>query len=753
MSLRSSAHAAGSAPGQSRARPAGLLHKLMAAVRAEFRADVLVADTTNPMFGPGPCSVAGCDRAIAGHGLCSGHRQRWVKAGRPDLAAFIAETDPRWRRHQPNAACLVGFCGYGAARKGLCQLHAQRWERSRGSDLAIWLTAAPLVKQPPPGSTCRITHCQLWPQAASPFCHSHHNTWRANGRPNIDEFVANFAAVPVLALQRIELGSLAPQLKLEVQYALQCRHDDRRGKIAPPVVNRVVSFLARSGVASLTEYEEPAWRQSGHPELKDSMDRAFLTFAIRKVADLAEDDGWAAEYPRDVWKMRRLGYPGDTVIRFTGIAQPWLREHAKRWVRWRLTSGLGLEAGARRPVWAITRFSGFLTAAGIAGITAVDRPLLERYMADLHTELGTGNQHSVHIGQLSLFLAAIRQHRWQPALPADAMFYTADIPKKRDRLPRSLTEQVMAQLEQPTNLDRWNDAGYRLVTVILMRCGLRVTDALRLPTDCIVTDSDGAAYLRYYNHKMKREALVPIDEELRTWIDRQRRDVEARWPHSAPFLFPRPTKNIDGSLPLASSTYRLALYRWLRGCDIRDEHGKPVHFTPHQWRHTLGTALINKDVPQEVVRRILDHESPQMTAHYARLHDTTVRRHWEQARKINIHGDEITIDPAGPLGDASWAKQRLGRATQALPNGFCGLPVQKNCPHANACLTCPMFITTAEFLPQHRLQHQQVLQIITAAEARGQTRLIQMNRQVATNLKKIITTLENDQPQEVTDAS
>jgi hypothetical protein len=286
-----------------------------------------------------------------------------------------------------------------------------------------------------------------------------------------------------------------------------------------------------------------------------------------------------------------------------------------------------------------------------------------------------------------------------------------------------------------------------------MRCGLRVTDALRLPTECIVTDGDGAAYLRYYNHKMKREALVPIDEELRTWIDRQRRDVQARWPHSAPFLFPRPTKNIDGALPLASSTYRLALYRWLRGCDIRDEHGKPVHFTPHQWRHTLGTALINKDVPQEVVRRILDHESPQMTAHYARLHDTTVRRHWEQARKVNIHGDEITIDPAGPLGDASWAKQRLGRATQALPNGFCGLPVQKNCPHANACLTCPMFITTAEFLPQHRLQHQQVLQIISAAEARGQTRLIQMNRQVATNLEKIITTLENDQPQEVADAS
>jgi len=38
-------------------------------------------------------------------------------------------------------------------------------------------------------------------------------------------------------------------------------------------------------------------------------------------------------------------------------------------------------------------------------------------------------------------------------------------------------------------------------------------------------------------------------------------------------------------------------------------------------------------VPQEVVRKILDHDSAEMTAHYARLSDTTVRRHWEQAAK------------------------------------------------------------------------------------------------------------------------
>jgi hypothetical protein len=155
-----------------------------------------------------------------------------------------------------------------------------------------------------------------------------------------------------------------------------------------------------------------------------------------------------------------------------------------------------------------------------------------------------------------------------------------------------------------------------------------------------------------------------------------------------------------------------------------------------------GTQLINRDVPQEVVRRILDHDSHVMTARYARLSDTTIRRHWEAARKVNIKGQTITLDPDGPLAEAAWASQRIGRATQALPNGYCGLPVVKACPHANACLTCPMFITTPQFLPQHHQQRQQVIQILSAAEARGQQRLAEMNRQVLGNLDQIIAALE-----------
>jgi hypothetical protein len=128
---------------------------------------------------------------------------------------------------------------------------------------------------------------------------------------------------------------------------------------------------------------------------------------------------------------------------------------------------------------------------------------------------------------------------------------------------------------------------------------------------------------------------------------------------------------------------------------------------------------------------------------YARLADTTIRQQWERAQKINIRGEPVDTSD-GPLADAEWMKQHLARAKMALPNGYCGLPLQKSCPHANACLTCPLFITTAEFLPQHRKQLDDTRALIARAETDAHTRLAEMNRTVETNLLTIITTLEAD---------
>ena len=624
----------------------GLLERLMGVVRPEFRSRLLVFGTDDPVFGGIACRVRDCGRVARGKGLCPSHYHRWVGDGRPDLEWFATTTDPRWRRQRPNAGCLVAGCGYGAARGGLCQLHAQCWERSGRPSLAGWLIKPPPVKDRSDGQTCRIGHCQLWPHPAQPFCRAHARTWKANGKPDIDAFADSFEIEIVTTGQTVRLDQLGPQLALEVQYVLQCRHDERTTKTFPTVVMQVVRFLAATTVTSLLDRDENTWRtQIGRPAPQDSNPRALLLYARAKVEDLADGGGWETEFPRNVWHLRRVGLPGNHSLDFGGIPQNWLQEPVKRWLRWRLGTGLGLEA-TRRGLRAMARFAGFCDGIGITALADVDRGLLERYLAHLHSQEPGWHQRSVHIGQLNSFLQALRQHGWDDTLPATAVLFPSDHPHRPDRPPRALTEQVMAQIERPENLARWGNPAYQLVTLILIRCGLRVTDALTMPHDCVVTDAGGAPYLRYDNHKMKRQALVPIDDELHRMItEQQARSGDLPVPV---VLFPRPTKNPDGRAPTSSSTYRAALYRWLQRCDIRDEQGRAVHLTPHQWRHTLGTRLINQDVPQEVVRRLLDHDSAEMTAHYARLHDTTVRRHWEAARKVDITGHRVVIDPDGP---------------------------------------------------------------------------------------------------------
>jgi integrase len=77
---------------------------------------------------------------------------------------------------------------------------------------------------------------------------------------------------------------------------------------------------------------------------------------------------------------------------------------------------------------------------------------------------------------------------------------------------------------------------------------------------------------------------------------------------------------------------------WQETIGGHDEQGRSSRFTAHQLRHSYGTRLINNDVPQEVVRRLLEHGSAEITARYARLNDQTIRRHWKRARRVKIPG-------------------------------------------------------------------------------------------------------------------
>ena len=112
------------------------------------------------------------------------------------------------------------------------------------------------------------------------------------------------------------------------------------------------------------------------------------------------------------------------------------------------------------------------------------------------------------------------------------------------------------------------------------------------------------------------------------------------------------------------------------------------------------------------------------------------------AARVNIAGEVLAYKADAPTAGAEWIKHHLARIADTLPNGLCGRPPQQDCPHPNACLTCPDFQTTPEYLPIHRQQLDTTRRLIATAEANGQFRLLTNHRRVGANLERIIPALE-----------
>jgi integrase len=245
---------------------------------------------------------------------------------------------------------------------------------------------------------------------------------------------------------------------------------------------------------------------------------------------------------------------------------------------------------------ALRRLSRWFERAGCVPEAPAEltRELLEHFMADLRAS-GTGEvrKRSILV-YLKVFFDDLRTHGWEPELPTSAVDHRGELPRTPRPVPRYIDEFVMGQIESEQNLARLPDQATRTLVILLIETGLRSVDALRLRFDPITTDQAGAPHLVFYNHKLSREAVIPISQRLLAEIRTQQTELHARFPEGdLPHLFPRPWRNVGGRQPLGPTTLRRNIRRWLETCDVRDAQGRPVKVTPHQFRHTLGTRLVN----------------------------------------------------------------------------------------------------------------------------------------------------------------
>ena len=111
--------------------------------------------------------------------------------------------------------------------------------------------------------------------------------------------------------------------------------------------------------------------------------------------------------------------------------------------------------------------------------------------------------------------------------------------------------------------------------------------------------------------------------------------------------------------------------------------------------------------------------------------------------------NESRIDPEGPLAQAQWAKTRYGIATQTLPNGYCGLPLQTDLPARQRLPDLPGFPDRTRVPARASGTAARTLTLIDVSERGGQARMVEMNQQVLTNLDRMIGEVERPASGEV----
>ena len=277
----------------------------------------------------------------------------------------------------------------------------------------------------------------MWTEnARNLYCKSHTTRWAQLGRPDSAEYLAHCQQ---RGNARIDFRGLTPQLKLELQYAVQSRHDQATITAAPPVIAWTIRIAKNAAVTSLLDLSAEQWRELAGS--KEGTYQRFLIFARDTVEILRDGNGWDVEYPREIWRLHRLpgltrspGKPphARTHLRFDRLAQPWLRTLAKRWARLRLSSGLTVGT-VQNDLLGLTRFSTFLAECRSGGPRAQPTLTAPCSNATWHgwpPRPSATARRRTPSPRPEIFFQAIRQHDWDPSLPTTAVFFPGDLPAR-----------------------------------------------------------------------------------------------------------------------------------------------------------------------------------------------------------------------------------------------------------------------------------------------------------------------------------
>lgn len=224
----------------------------------------------------------------------------------------------------------------------------------------------------------------------------------------------------------------------------------------------------------------------------------------------------------------------------------------------------------------------------------------------------------------------------------------------------------------------------KMALIIADETGLRVSDILLLRKDCLIEDFEGLPLLFAYDIKTKKHRYIPISFKAKQIIDLL---IDKYIPNQNKLLFYRENRFKKGAL-LKQQVVRYYSVK------IGKEIGLTRNITPHTFRHTLGTELLNNGASPQQVQAILGHSSLHSTNLYAKITERTLRDEYYRMPILGLINDEEIIIH----------EDNTDTFSLALPDGKCK-NVMKNgdvCSSFYKCLFCNMYRTSVADLCTHR---------------------------------------------------
>ena len=182
-----------------------------------------------------------------------------------------------------------------------------------------------------------------------------------------------------------------------------------------------------------------------------------------------------------------------------------------------------------------------------------------------------------------------------------------ETPKQKRKLPDTLSFEEIESIIAQIDLSKPEGGRNKAILETLYSCGLRVTELVNLRISCLFMD---VGFIRVIG-KGDKERLVPIGGEAIKYINIYKNEIRVHIkvkPGQEDFLF----LNRRGS-----KLTRVMIFLMLK--ELATKAGITKSISPHTFRHSFATHLVEGGADLRAVQEMLGHESITTTEIYTHL--------------------------------------------------------------------------------------------------------------------------------------